>query len=86
MSSDERGKLVSCRIRKGGSGRRINVSGEDINYVISGIGKAVSDGIEQILSAGVYHTGRNEYSIINTGDEDLVLLTYVKEAYFFSNC
>ena len=54
---------------------------DDINYVLSGKRKAVCDGQEEILSAGTCHICKkdSEHSIVNTGDEDLVLLTIVVE-------
>ena len=43
-------------------------SGDDINYIISGVGKAVCDGIEEELSPGIMHycLKGSEHSIINT--------------------
>ena len=79
---DEQGKIISCSIHPGGSiGLHRHVTSDDINYVISGKGKAVCDGQEEILSAGTCHIckKRSEHSIENTGDEDLVLLTIVVE-------
>lgn len=75
-------RIVPCTIHKGGSiGMHKQESGDDINYVLSGTGKAICDGQEEILSAGVCHIcpKDSEHSIINTGDEDLVLLTVVAE-------
>ena len=48
---------------------------------LSGSGKAICDGQEEILSAGTCHICKkgSEHSIINTGDEYLVLLTVVVE-------
>ena len=54
---------------------------DDINYVLSGNGKAICDGKDEILSKGTCHICKkgSEHSIINTGDEDLVILTIVVE-------
>ena len=54
---------------------------DDINYVLSGNGKAVCDGKEEYLRAGMCHICKkgSEHSIMNIGDEDLVLLTVVTE-------
>lgn len=43
--------------------------------------KAVCDGQEEILSAGICHICKkgSKHSIVNIGDEDLVLLTVVVE-------
>lgn len=82
MYMDEGGKVIPCRIHPGGSiGTHSHLTSDDINYVISGTGKAVCDGVEEELCAGCCHVCKkgSEHSIINTGDEDLVLLTVVVE-------
>ena len=50
-----------------------------MNYILSGEGKAVCDGVEEELKPGVMHIcpKDSEHSIINTGDKDLVMLTIV---------
>ena len=50
-----------------------------MNYIISGTGKAFCDGVEELLMPGVMHICPqcSEHSIINTGEEDLVMLTIV---------
>jgi len=82
MYVGEKGKIIPCVIHKGGSiGLHTQTSGDDINYVISGTGKAVCDGTEEELTAGVCHIcpKGSEHSITNTGDDDLVLITIVAE-------
>ncbi len=82
MFMDKQGKIIPCRIHKGGSiGLHCHETSDDINYVISGDGKAICDGAEETLSAGVCHICKkgSEHSIINTGDNDLVILTVVVE-------
>ena len=77
---DEQGKIIPCSIHPGGAiGLHKHETSDDINYVLSGKGKAVCDGQEEILTAGTCHICRkgSEHSIENTGDEDLVLLTVV---------
>ena len=79
---DEQGKVIPCSIHAGGSiGLHKHETSDDINYVLSGIGKAICDGQEEILSAGTCHICKkgSEHNIVNTGDEDLVLLTVVVE-------
>ena len=76
------GKIIPCKIHKGGSiGLHTQSTSDDINYVISGTGKAICDGVEEKLTAGVCHIcpKGSEHSIINTGDDDLVLITIVVE-------
>lgn len=47
--------------------------------IISGTGKAFCNGIEEVLRPGVMHIcpKGSEHSIVNTGEEDLVMLTIV---------
>ena len=82
MYMDEQGKVIPCSIHTGGSiGLHKHETSDDIHYVLSGNGKAICDGQEEILSAGTCHICKkgSEHSIINTGNEDLVLLTVVVE-------
>lgn len=80
MYMSERVKIIPTKIHPGGSiGLHTQESGDDINYILSGQGKAICNGIEEELKPGCCHicTQFSEYSIINTGDEDLLILTVV---------
>jgi len=45
MYMDDSGKIIPCRIHAGGSiGIHSHTTSDDINYVISGKGRAVCDG------------------------------------------
>lgn len=82
MYMDVTRKIIPCRIHAGGSiGMHMHLTSDDINYVISGTGKALCNGEEEILQPGVCHICEkgSEHSIVNTGDEDLILLTIVVE-------
>ena len=82
MFMDEQEKIIPCRIHAGGSiGLHKHNTSDDINYVISGMGKAVCDGVEELLTAGTCHICKkgSEHCLENTGNEDLVLLTVVVE-------
>ena len=82
MYMDNGGKIIPCAIHKGGSiGIHKHETSDDINYVISGTGKAICDGTEEILTSGCCHICKkgSTHSIINTGEDDLVLLTVVVE-------
>ena len=79
---DEQGKIIPCSIHAGGSiGLHRHETSDDINYVLSGAGMAICDGQEENLQPGTCHICKkgSDHSIINTGDEDLVLLTIVVE-------
>ncbi len=82
MHMSENGKIILCKIHVGGSiGTHPHPSSDDINYILSGTGKAVCDVEEEILTAGTCHICKrgSEHSIINTGKDDLVMLTIVVE-------
>lgn len=79
---DEQGKIIRTEIHPGGSiGLHRHETSDDINYVLSGTGKAVCDGQEEFLKSGTCHIcpKSSEHSISNTGEEDLVMLTVVVE-------
>ncbi|MBB5264624.1 mannose-6-phosphate isomerase-like protein (cupin superfamily) [Catenibacillus scindens] len=76
------GKIIPCRIHAGGSiGNHKHETSDDINYVLSGTGKAICDGELEILTPGCCHICKkgSQHSIINTGQDDLCLLTIVVE-------
>lgn len=82
MFMDDGGKIIPCKIHKGGSiGIHKHETSDDINYILSGTGIAVCNGEEELLTAGCCHICKkgSEHSIINTGDDDLILLTIVIE-------
>lgn len=82
MYADGQGKIIPCAIHPGSSiGCHKHETSDDINYVFSGKGVAYCDGKEEPLQAGICHICKkgSKHSIINTGDEDLVLLTVVVE-------
>ena len=80
MFNDEKYRIIPTAIHPGGSiGVHTQNSGDDLNYIISGTGKAICDGEEEELKPGVIHIcpKGSEHSIINTGNNDLVMLTIV---------
>lgn len=82
MHMDNEYKIIPSIIHVGGSiGLHKHETSDDINYVLSGVGKAICDGKEELLSEGICHICKkgSEHSIINTGDIDLALLTIVVE-------
>lgn len=82
MYVDKHRKIIPCKIHTGSSiGSHKHTTSDDINYILSGTGKAICDGKEEILSSGVCHICKkgSEHSIINTGKENLILLTIVVE-------
>ena len=80
MFNDDSYRIIPTSIHPGGSiGNHKQESGDDLNYILSGNGKAVCDGVEKELKPGVMHIclKGSEHTIINTGKEDLVMLTVV---------
>lgn len=80
MFNNDDYRIVETVIHCGGSiGVHTQSSGDDLNYIISGCGKAVCDGEEEELKKGVMHIcpKGSEHTIINTGEDDLVMLTVV---------
>ena len=82
MSVQQNGKIMLARIPAGASiGLHRHKTSDDVNYVLSGAGKAVCDGIVETLTPGVCHLCHkgSSHSILNDGSEDLVLFTVVTE-------
>lgn len=80
MYNDEKYRIIPTTIHPGGSiGIHTQNSGDDLNYILSGVGKAICDDEEEELKPGVMHIcpKGSEHSIINTGNDDLVMLTIV---------
>ena len=80
MYNDERYRIIPTALHPGGSiGVHVQNSGDEMNYILSGVGKAVCDGAEEALKPGVMHIcpKGSAHSIVNTGGEDLVFLTIV---------
>ena len=69
MYNDEKYRIIPTTIHSGGSiGMHRQTSGDDMNYILSGIGRAICDGVEEELRPGVLHIcpKGSEHSIINT--------------------
>ena len=48
---DTDGKIIPCRIHPGGSiGEHKHETSDDINYIITGTGKALCDGVEESIT------------------------------------
>ena len=80
MYNDEQYRIISTVLHPHSSlGLHLQNSGDDMNYVISGRGKAICAGVEELLFPGVMHIcpKGSEHSIINDSDENLVFLTLV---------
>lgn len=82
MFIDADGKIMKSVIKKGCSiGEHIHITSSEINFVLSGNGKATCNGENEPLHLGVCHycPKGSAHSMENTGEEDLVLYTVVSE-------
>lgn len=80
MYNDGKYRIIPTVIHCGGSiGLHTQESGDDLNYILSGTGKAICDGAEEILNPGVMHIcpKGSQHTIINIGEVDLVMITIV---------
>ncbi len=56
MYNDEKYRIIPTIIHYGGSiGTHTQNSGDDLNYILSGTGKAICNGLEEELKPGVMH-------------------------------
>ena len=82
MHAEKGLKAIKSVIPVGASiGLHAHETSIDFNYVVSGEGMAVCDGVEEKLSAGDVHYCPlgSTHSLKNTGNKDLVLITFVPE-------
>ena len=82
MYNDDDYRIIWSRLEPGASiGKHLQKDSNDINFIISGTGLAVYDGVEEHLVPGVCHVcpSGKEHSIMNTGVEDLVFFTVVQK-------
>ena len=82
MFKNEFGKVILSRIPPNSSiGMHMQKTSNDINFIVKGKGKAICNGNIEDLSPGVCHycPKGSEHSIINTGNEDLIIFTVVQE-------
>ncbi|MBQ9263269.1 MAG: cupin domain-containing protein [Clostridia bacterium] len=80
MYNDDAYRIIPTILHPGSSiGLHPQTTGDDLNYILAGQGKALCDGAEEVLSPGTMHIcpKGSVHSIINTCDEDLVMLTIV---------
>ncbi|MCI6161339.1 MAG: cupin domain-containing protein [Prevotella sp.] len=78
----ESGKIIYSILPAGSSiGLHPHSTSKDINYIVSGTGKAICNEYEETLLPGNVHFCPKgaTHSIVNTGDSDLVLFTVVTE-------
>ena len=82
MFVDEKVKILRGKLEKGCSiGLHRHVPTSEIIFILSGNGKSVCDGQEEILSAGDCHycPKGSEHCLVNTGEEDLCFYAVVPQ-------
>ena len=73
-------KVMYQRLPAGSSiGRHKMTNGSETNYIISGSGSQICDGVEEVFSEGmcIYCPKDSSHSITNTGNSDLILFTVI---------
>lgn len=76
-------RIVITRMPPASSiGMHLQTSGDDVNHVMEGRGKAICDGKEETLFPGACHVcpRGSEHSIVNDGESDLLLFSVVPVA------
>lgn len=80
MDLNDCGRFIHTIIPPNSSiGPHLQETNDDINFIVSGEGIAICDGIEEILKPGTCHIcpKGSTHSIKNTGTNDLVFFTAV---------
>lgn len=82
MFVDEKNKILRGKLVKGATiGLHKHEPSSEIIFILSGKGKSVCDGVEEILSAGDCHycPKGSEHCLINVGEEDLCFYAVVPQ-------
>ena len=82
MFFDGNSRIMICRIKPRSSiGVHTHETSSEVMFFISGHGKAVCDGVEEIIRPGVAHfcPRGSTHTVVNTGDDDLVMYAAVTE-------
>lgn len=78
--ADDLNKIMKSVFLPGSSsGMHLHETSSEIIYVLSGRGKAIIEGKEEVLEPGVCHYCKKgqSHSVINDGDENLVMFCIV---------
>ena len=75
----DRGTIMPCRVQPGASiGLHRHEAETELCYVLYGTGVACCDGVEEVLATDICHIcpAGSGHSITNTGNVELVMLTF----------
>ena len=82
MIVDETVRFMRGKLEPGSSiGMHEHSDSCEVLYVISGVGTAIMDGVEEIVNAGDYHycPKGHAHTLINRGDEDLIFFAVIPQ-------
>lgn len=82
MHFDGMNRILNARLVPGSSiGEHCHEVNSEIMFFTAGEGKAVCDGVEELLYPGVCHycPKGSRHTVVNTGDEDLCFFAVVAE-------
>lgn len=82
MYVDEKNKILRGRLVPGATiGLHRHVPSSEIIFILSGKGKAVCDGVEELLTAGDCHycPKGSEHTLVNVGEDDLCFYAVVPQ-------
>ena len=82
MFADEKNKILRGKLPPGATvGMHRHIPSSEIIFILSGKGKSICDGKEELLFAGDCHycPKGSEHCLINVGDEDLFFYAVVPQ-------
>ena len=82
MFADEKNKILRGKLIPGASvGMHRHIPSSEIIFILSGKGKSICDGKEELLFAGDCHycPKGSEHCLINVGEEDLIFYAVVPQ-------
>jgi mannose-6-phosphate isomerase-like protein (cupin superfamily) len=82
LYTDGQNKMLKGRLAPGSTiGKHTHETSMEVIFILSGQGKSICDGKEEILSAGDCHycPKGSEHCLINTGEEDLLFYAVVPQ-------
>ena len=82
LYTDGQNKMLRGRLAPGSTiGKHTHETSMEVIFILSGQGKSICDGKEEVLSAGDCHycPKGSEHRLINTGEEDLLFYAVVPQ-------
>lgn len=82
MVTDEHNRIMKGRLKSGCSiGVHTHDTSSEIIFVISGVGRCIVDGVEEILTKGTCHYCKKgqTHTLINDSEDDLVFYAVIPQ-------